>query len=77
MSDPLVSLLIGIVILVLGIAFFWPQRGLLSRWRAVRQMTARVMQEDALKHIQKLDFNGQTATFQGVAGALGVDLNHR
>ena len=75
MSDPLVSLLIGIILLVLGTALFWPERGLVSRWRAVRQMTARVLQEDALKHIQKLNFNGQTATSQGVAGALGVDLN--
>ena len=61
MSDPLVSLLIGIVLLVLGIALFWPERGLVSRWRAVRQLTARVLQEDALKHIQKLDFSGQTS----------------
>jgi len=75
MSDPLVSLVIGIVLVVMGIALFWPERGLVSRWRAVRQLTARVLQEDALKHIQKLDFSGQTATFQGVAGALGVDLN--
>jgi DtxR family Mn-dependent transcriptional regulator len=38
-------------------------------------MTSRVLQEDALKHIQKIEFSGQTSTNQGVAGALGVDLN--
>lgn len=75
MFDPLVSLLIGIGLLVLGTALFWPQSGLVSRWRSVRRMTSRVMQEDALKYIQKLEFTGQSATIQGVAGALGLDLN--
>jgi len=75
MSDPLLSLLIGIILLVLGTALFWPERGLVARWRSVRRMTSRVLQEDALKHIQKIEFNGQTATFQGIAGSLGVDLN--
>ena len=57
MSDPLLSLMIGILLLVLGTALFWPERGLVSRWRSVRRMTSRVLQEDALKHIQKIELN--------------------
>ena len=75
MPDPLISLLIGAISLAFGTALFWPERGLVSRWRSLRRMTSRVLQEDALKHIQKIELSGQTATFQGVAGALGVDLN--
>jgi DtxR family Mn-dependent transcriptional regulator len=75
MSNPLISLLIGTILLVVVTALFWPERGLISRWRSVRRMTSRVLQEDALKYIQKIEFGGQTSSTQGVAGALGIDLN--
>jgi DtxR family Mn-dependent transcriptional regulator len=38
-------------------------------------MTDRILHEDALKHVQKLDFNGQAATLESVSGALEIDSN--
>jgi DtxR family Mn-dependent transcriptional regulator len=73
MDNPLVALLIGLAVVALGSAFFWPQRGLIARWRAIRRLTGRVLQEDTLKHIQKLSLGGRAASLQSVAGALGVD----
>ncbi len=59
-----------------GVAwFFWPRRGLLARWRRTRTMSDRIHQEDALKHIHKLEMKGQPPTLQSVAGALGLGLN--
>jgi len=75
MQDTLLTLLIGVIAIALVVVLFWPESGLLSRLRKVRRVTARVLQEDTLKHIQKLEFSGKFATLQSVAGALGVDTN--
>jgi DtxR family Mn-dependent transcriptional regulator len=73
MSDPLIALLIGIGVIILGSILLWPQSGLIARWRSIRRVTGRVLQEDTLKHIQKLTLGGRSASLQSVAGALGVD----
>jgi DtxR family Mn-dependent transcriptional regulator len=73
MNDPLVALIIGIGVVVLAGVLFWPQSGLFARWRAIRRLTGRVLQEDVLKHIQKSSLRGRAASLQSVAGALGVD----
>ncbi len=75
MQDTLLTLLIGIGVIALVIGLFWPEKGLLSRLRKVRRVTAQVLREDALKHIQKLEFSANHATLQSVAGALGLDTN--
>jgi DtxR family Mn-dependent transcriptional regulator len=43
--------------------------------RRVRRLTSRILQEDALKHIQKQELSGRHVTVQSVAGALGIDTN--
>jgi DtxR family Mn-dependent transcriptional regulator len=73
MGDPFLALIIGLGVVVLVGVLFWPQRGLLARWRAIRRLTGRVLQEDTLKHVQKSSFSGRAASLQSVAGALGVD----
>jgi len=73
MNDPLIALLIGTGVVLLGSILFWPQRGLISRWQSIRRLTGRVLQEDTLKHIQKLALGGRAASLQSVAGALGID----
>lgn len=73
MDQPLVALLIGLGVVVLLGVLFWPQRGILARWRTIRRITGRVLQEDTLKHIQKSNLGGSPASLQSVAGALGID----
>ncbi len=73
MPDPLLSLMIGSLILIIIGALFWPQRGLVARWRAVRRMTDRILHEDALKHVQKMELAGRSATLESVAGSLEID----
>jgi DtxR family Mn-dependent transcriptional regulator len=72
MPDPLVSLLIAAVIAAIGLVVFWPERGFFWRWQQAREMTERVLIEDALKHIHQSQMNGQRATLQSIAGALRV-----
>lgn len=75
MQDSLFALLAGLAVVAGMVAFFWPESGLLARWRRIRRLTSRVRQEDALKHIQKQDLSGRPATLQSVAGALSLDSN--
>jgi DtxR family Mn-dependent transcriptional regulator len=75
MPESLTTLLIGLGIIILVGWFFWPDTGIYSRLRRVRRLTSRVLQEDALKHIQKQELNGRDVTVQSVAGALGTDPN--
>jgi len=75
MPDPLIALLIGTLSLAAGLVLFWPDAGLVSRWRSMRRISARVLSEDALKHIHKSEVKGQTPTLQSIAGALQISPN--
>jgi DtxR family Mn-dependent transcriptional regulator len=70
--DPLLALLIASGATLLGLALFAPGRGLLARARRARKISARVMLEDALKHIQRCESHGQIAGLHSLAGALGI-----
>ena len=67
---------LAILLLVLvGMLFFQPGTGLLRRWRQVGDLSARVLREDALKHIHKAQVNGRRPTLQSIAGSLHIHSN--
>lgn len=76
MSEPLFFLLIAIAIISLGLIIIWPERGLLSRYRAFRKMSERILQEDTLKHIQKLALQNKFPSIRSIAGAIRVSVDH-
>jgi DtxR family transcriptional regulator, Mn-dependent transcriptional regulator len=75
MYNPFFALLVAILIAAALLVLFWPQRGLVARWRQSRRMTRRVLIEDALKHIYKCEVGGQAPTLASIAGTLNVNLN--
>lgn len=75
MINPLVALLVGLGILGIALALFWPNKGVIARSRRQRQMSGRVLREDAVKHIFVTINNGLYPTLQSVAGALGISTN--
>ena len=75
MPDPLIALLIAGLIAALGWLFFRPNNGLVPRWRKARQITKRVLLEDALKHIQRCERHSETPSLQSIAGALEISVN--
>ena len=75
MPDPLLSLIIGVGFLAVSFIFFWPVSGVVPRWRRMRRVNTRVLQEDALKHIQKMVLRGEQPTMDSIAGAIEVDRN--
>jgi DtxR family Mn-dependent transcriptional regulator len=44
------------------------------RWQRTREMTERVLNEDALKHIQNCEIHGQQPSVESVAGALNLGI---
>ena len=74
MLDPLYTLLIGIGLLALSGFLFWPGSGLIWRIQKRRELTEKVLIEDALKYIFKCERNQQTCTLESLAGALSTTL---
>ncbi|MCO6452978.1 MAG: DtxR family transcriptional regulator [Caldilineales bacterium] len=75
MYSPQLALLIALILIGVAALVFWPQKGLLHRWRRARRMTEQVLREDALKSIHRAERMGRQATLQSVAGDLHVSVN--
>lgn len=72
MPDPLLSLVIAAALGGALALFFWPEGGLFWRWRRTRQMTERVLIEDALKHLYEAQLEGQCANRETLAASLHI-----
>jgi DtxR family Mn-dependent transcriptional regulator len=72
MLEPLLALLGGIVLVLVGYWLFRPERGLLAKWQRSRQRNERVLIEDALKHIHNCEVAGDRPTINSIAGALQI-----
>ena len=75
MPDPLLSLAIATALVATGAFVFWPERGLYWRWKRTKEMTERVLTEDALKHIQSRETHGGKPSLESLAGALNISTN--
>ncbi|MCA9932814.1 MAG: FeoA domain-containing protein [Ardenticatenaceae bacterium] len=75
MPDPLISLVVAGLLMGLSALIFWPEKGLLARWQNNRQITHRILGEDALKHIHKCDIKGRRPTMESIAGSLHIGTN--
>jgi DtxR family Mn-dependent transcriptional regulator len=75
MPNPLLLLIIATAIIGVSLFLFWPNTGVIPRWRSMRRVTGRVLREHALKHIQKMIHAGQNPTLMNIAGAIEVDRN--
>jgi len=72
MTDPLITLLIGTGIILLGIVSFLPEKGLVARMKRSKTISRRVLIEDALKHLYNCEYNGISCTLNSVAGKLSI-----
>jgi len=72
MTDPVVTLLIGTGIILLGIVSFFPEKGLIARIRRSISISRRVLIEDALKHLYNCEYNNVSCTLNSVAGKLSI-----
>ena len=75
MPNPLIALSTALFIIALLALFFWPQRGIVPRWKQARSATERVLIEDALKHLYFCEMNSRQPTIQSTAGKLQISEN--
>ncbi|GAB4578084.1 MAG: hypothetical protein Fur0022_08170 [Anaerolineales bacterium] len=76
MPTPLFSLLLLFTLLAVLAAIFWPDTGLYARWQKARQLSTRVLIEDALKHLFSCELDNRRPTLQSLAGALSINTNY-
>jgi DtxR family Mn-dependent transcriptional regulator len=75
MVDPLWALGTAVLIIIILVLLFWPELGLVTRWRQASHLSERVRSEDALKHIHKFEMKGRRPTLESIAGALHASQN--
>ncbi|MGC3959259.1 MAG: FeoA domain-containing protein [Verrucomicrobiota bacterium] len=63
--------IIGLLLIGVGV-LFWPQIGLVARWRHARELAERSQREDVLKHLLKCEANGRQASLDTIAGTLHI-----
>jgi len=67
-SEALINLIVGLLVLALVVIVFWPQTGLIARFRKVRSASYRMISEDLLKAILKTETEGRSASIDELAG---------
>lgn len=70
MSEPLLSLIIATLIIVLLVIFFKPNSKFLLRWRNWRHNKQRAMIEHALKHLYECERHKTSCTLSSLSGAI-------
>jgi DtxR family Mn-dependent transcriptional regulator len=75
MTDPLITLLLGALVVMVFLFVLFPGRSLLARLARGKQDAARVMVEDALKHAYDCEYKRVTATIPSIAGALSISVD--
>jgi DtxR family Mn-dependent transcriptional regulator len=68
-------LLLGLALIGLLLAVFWPRGGLLARVRTGARLSRRILIEDALKYAYKSEARGEVVRLDSLAGALSVSRN--
>jgi len=75
MLQPLFALIAGSAILFLLAVVLWPDTGLYARWQRTRRLSARILQEDALKYLYAGELEDRTVTLQSLTGELEISLD--
>ena len=72
MNESLVLLITGIVIVIFSFILFFPDRGLIARWKKSISANKKVQIEDALKYLYNCEYNNINCTLTGIAGNLSI-----
>ncbi len=75
MADPLTSLIVGFIIILVLIWVYLPKNGLLARWKRNKKNTHRILIENSLKHLYNCEYIGIDCTLNSVAGNLSISAD--
>lgn len=72
MTEPLLSLIAGILVIAAAVYFFRP-KGFYEKWMRSSKDTLRINTENALKHIYDCEYSGASCSLNSIAGSLSLD----
>ena len=72
MIDPGLALAVAGLFLAVLAAIFWPQKGIVARWRQWNHTSRRTRIEDALKHLYDCEYRKLPCTRLSISGALSI-----
>jgi len=75
MENPLIVLTFGILIILLGIFFFWPRKGLFYSWRKKKAFTLKILREHIAKDIQKKSLDGEKLDIKELSLLNAVEIS--
>lgn len=75
MSEPLLLLIIGIILVIFFIISFYPQKGIIAVWKKSQYASKKVLIEDALKYLYNCEYNNISCTLTGIAGNLSISAD--
>jgi DtxR family Mn-dependent transcriptional regulator len=70
MIDPLFALIVALAVITALAVLFWPAKGIYATYKKVKNNTARVLIEDALKHLYDYEERNVSSTLRSIAGHL-------
>jgi len=75
MNEPLVLLIIGILVALIFVLLYYPNKGIISVWKRSRYANKKVLIEDALKYLYNCEYNNSTCSLNGIAGNLSISAD--
>lgn len=75
MNEPLVFLITGILVILIFVLIFYPNKGIISVWKKSRYANKKVLIEDALKYLYNCEYNNSTCSLNGIAGNLSISAD--
>jgi DtxR family Mn-dependent transcriptional regulator len=73
--DPMISLIIGILVLLFLILLFYPEKGILAYQRKARVSKKRILIEDTLKFLFDNEYKSLSSSIQALAGSLHITMD--
>jgi len=75
MYGPLVLLIIGILVMLILVLLFYPNKGIMYVWKKSRYANKKILMEDALKYLYNCEYNNSSCSLNGIAGNLSISAD--
>ncbi len=75
MTEPLLTLIIGIFFILLLVFLFWPGKGFFGGKKKSKEEQLRIRIEDALKHLYHSEYERLSCTLNSIAGTLSISTD--
>ena len=75
MNEPLVLLIFGVLIILILVLLFYPNKGIISVWKKSRYANKKILIEDALKYLYNCEYNNLNCSLNGIAGNLSISAD--